>query len=60
MAELRLLREQMTALVQELRNRRRSAAKRAKTIRGKRNSAIADTPPSPVDIAAVRRALSRR
>lgn len=60
MAELRLLREQMAALVQELKNRRRSAAKRAKTIRGRRNATIADTPPTPVDIAAVRRALSRR
>lgn len=61
LAELRLLREQMAALVQELRNRRRSAAKRTKTIRGKRNAAapLAEARHTAADAAAVRRALRR-
>lgn len=58
LAELRLLREQLAALRQELRSNKRKTSKRAKTI-AQRTVRIADRRPTELELAAARRALRR-
>lgn len=60
LAELRLIREQLAALAQEIRGRKRTAARRVRTV-AQRNAAlpIAHRRPTAEEVAKARRALLR-